>query len=133
LSDMPTIVHFEIPSDNVEKSKKFYSDLFGWSITSLPKENLPKGLEEYWSITTTDAKGSNAVSGGMMKRAMPEQQGILNYIDVESVDKYSEKVKQLGGKVEMAKMTVPGMGYLAVCSDTENNTFGLWQNDTSAK
>jgi predicted enzyme related to lactoylglutathione lyase len=72
---MPTIAHFEIPSDNVEKSKKFYSDPFGWSITKLPKENLPKGLEEYWSINITDDKGSNGVSGGMMKRAMPEQQG----------------------------------------------------------
>jgi hypothetical protein len=33
----------------------------------------------------------------------------------------------------MAKMAVPGMGYLAVCSDTENNTFGLWEADTTAK
>jgi len=24
---MPTIVHFEIPADDVERSKKFYSDL----------------------------------------------------------------------------------------------------------
>ena len=24
--DMPTIVHFDIPSDNIERSKKFYSD-----------------------------------------------------------------------------------------------------------
>ena len=90
---MPTIVHFEIPTDNVEKSKKFYGDLFGWNITNLPKENLPKGLEEYWSITTTDDKGSNGVSGGTMVRAMPEQQGILNYIDVRSVDEYSEKIR----------------------------------------
>jgi len=28
--DMPTIVHFEIPSDDIERSKKFYNDLFGW-------------------------------------------------------------------------------------------------------
>jgi hypothetical protein len=30
--DMPTIVHFEIPSDDIERSKKFYNDLFGWKI-----------------------------------------------------------------------------------------------------
>ncbi len=29
---MPTIVHFEIPSDDIERSKKFYSELFGWTI-----------------------------------------------------------------------------------------------------
>ncbi|MPZ08250.1 MAG: hypothetical protein GEU26_17855 [Nitrososphaeraceae archaeon] len=68
-----------------------------------------------------------------MKRTVPEQQGILNYIDVKSVDEYSAKVKQLGGVVKVPKMAIPNMGYLAVCSDTEKNTFGLWQNDPSAK
>jgi uncharacterized protein len=129
---MPTIVHFEIPSDNVERSKKFYSDLFGWNIEKVPAEKLPEGVE-YWGITTRDHEGNNAVNGGMMKRAMPEQQGITNYIDVKSVEEFSAKVEKLGGKVKMPKMAVPDMGYLAVCSDTENNTFGLWQSDTSAK
>jgi uncharacterized protein len=58
---------------------------------------------------------------------------ILNYIGVNSVEDYSAKVQQLGGSVKMPKMAVPGMGYLAVCSDSENNTFGLWENNTSAK
>ena len=124
---MPTIVHFEIPTDNVERSKKFYNDLFGWNIEKVSPEKLPEGVE-YWAITTTDHNGNNAVAGGMMKRMMPEQQGITNY-----VDEYSTKVQQLGGKVKMPRMAVPGMGYLAVCSDTENNTFGLWENDTTAK
>jgi predicted enzyme related to lactoylglutathione lyase len=129
---MPTIVHFEIPSDNVERSKKFYNELFGWNIEKVSAENLPEGVE-YWSITTTDHNGNNAVAGGMMTRMMPEQQGITNYIDVRSVDEYSAKVEQSGGKVRMPKMAIPGMGYLAVCSDPENNTLGLWENDTSAK
>jgi predicted enzyme related to lactoylglutathione lyase len=27
---------------------------------------------------------------------------------------------------------VPGMGYFAICLDTEGNTFGLWESDSSA-
>jgi uncharacterized protein len=129
---MPTIVHFEIPTDNVEKSKKFYSDLFGWNIEKVPADKLPEGVE-YWGISTKDHEGNNAVNGGIMKRHTPEQQGILNYIDVKSVDEYSAKVKQLGGTITVPKMAIPNMGYMAVCSDTENNTFGLWENDSSAK
>jgi predicted enzyme related to lactoylglutathione lyase len=129
---MPTVVHFEIPSDNVERSKKFYNDLFGWNIEKVPSEKLPEGVE-YWAITTIDHEGKTGVNGGMMKRMAPEQEGITNYIDVKSVEEYSAKVEKLGGKVKMPKMAVPGMGYLAVCSDTENNTFGLWENDTKAK
>jgi predicted enzyme related to lactoylglutathione lyase len=28
---------------------------------------------------------------------------------------------------------VPGMGYLAVCIDTEKNAFGIWETNESAK
>jgi hypothetical protein len=28
--DMPTIVHFDIPAEDVERSQKFYTELFGW-------------------------------------------------------------------------------------------------------
>jgi predicted enzyme related to lactoylglutathione lyase len=129
---VPTVVHFEIPSDNVERSKKFYSELFGWNIEKVPANKLPEGVEA-WRITTKDHEGNNAVNGGISKRMAPEQQGITNFIDVKSVEEYSAKVEQLGGKVKVPKMAVPGMGYLAVCSDTENNTLGLWQSNTSAK
>jgi uncharacterized protein len=133
---MPTIVHFEIPSDNVERSKKFYSDLFGWNIEKVPPEKIAEkkaeGME-YWMITTTDDKGNKAIGGGMMNRQNPQQQGITNYINVKSVQEHSSKVEQLGGKVMMPKTPVPGTGYFAVCSDTENNTFALWEPDESAK
>jgi predicted enzyme related to lactoylglutathione lyase len=28
---------------------------------------------------------------------------------------------------------VPNFGYMAVCMDTENNTFGIWQDDPGAE
>jgi predicted enzyme related to lactoylglutathione lyase len=68
-----------------------------------------------------------------MNRQNPQQQGITNYIDVKSVEEYSFKVEQLGGKVVMKKTPVTGMGYFAVCLDTENNTFALWESDNTAK
>ena len=127
---MPTIIHFEIPADDVERSKKFYSDLFGWKIE---KWSGSTGIGmEYWTITTTDEKGNKAIGGGMMKRQGP-QQPIINYINVKSVDEYSSKIQQLGGKVHVPKMAVPGMGYLAVCLDTENNAFGIWETNENAK
>jgi uncharacterized protein len=135
---MPTIVHFEIPADDIERSRKFYTDLFGWKIEKWPgtdSGSSPSSSSsdmEYWIITTTDEKGDKALGGGMMKRQGP-QQPIINYIDVKSVDEYSSKVQQLGGKVHVPKMAVPGMGYLAVCLDTENNAFGIWETNESAK
>jgi uncharacterized protein len=132
---MPTIVHFEIPADDIERSKKFYTDLFRWKIEKLPgmdNSSSSSPAMEYWMITTTDEKGNKALGGGMMKRQMPQQPNI-NYIDVKSVDEYSSKVEKLGGKVVVSKKAVPGMGYLAVCLDTENNAFAIWESSESAK
>jgi len=131
---MPTIVHFEIPSDDIERSRNFYNDLFGWNIEKWTG-SMPATVEgmEYWLLSTVDDKGNKALGGGMMKRQSPQQQGITNYFDVKSVQEYSAKVEQLGGKVISPKMPVPGMGYFAMCADTENNTFGIFEPDQTAK
>lgn len=133
---MPTIVHFQIPTDDIERSKKFYNELFGWKFDKFPSssgsDNMPEEME-YWMISTTDYKGNQGLVGGMMKRQSSQQQGIANYFDVKSVQEYSAKVEQLGGKVTTQKTAVPGMGYFAVCTDTENNTFGIFEADETAK
>jgi predicted enzyme related to lactoylglutathione lyase len=131
---MPTIVHFEIPSDDIQRSKRFYNELFGWTIEKFQDtgNNMPENME-YYIITTTDDKGNNSLRGGMLKRQDIQQQGITNYIDVKSIDEYSAKVEDLGGKVVVRKMPVPGMGYFAICLDTENNSFAIWETNSSAK
>ena len=118
-----TIVHFEIPSDNIERARKFYNDLFGWKMEKMP------GSMEYWTFSTTNDKNGGDrqhLSGGVMERQMP-QQSITNYIGVKSVGDYSKKVESLGGKVKVPKTEVLNLGWFAICTDTENNTFGLWE------
>jgi uncharacterized protein len=137
---LPTIVHFEIPADDVERAKKFYNDLFRWKIEKWPGATDDSQLTsaatgqpmEYWIITTTDDKGNKALGGGMMKRQIPEHH-VTNYINVNSVDEYSSKVEMLGGKVVAFKHAVPGMGYFALCLDTENNSFAIWESNENAK
>jgi hypothetical protein len=124
---MPTIVHFEIPTDNLGRAKKFYGELFGWKFETW------KGPMEYEMITTTNGKGEKSIGGGLLKRQHPQHQGITNYIDVPSVDEYISKVQKLGGKVMVPKSPVPTMGYFAVCADTENNTFAMWEENKNAK
>jgi uncharacterized protein len=136
---LPTIVHFEIPADDIERAKKFYIELFGWKIEKLTGTDYRQLTSaatgqpmEYWMVTTTDDKGNKAIGGGMMKRQMPDHR-ITNYINVNSVDEYTSKVEKLGGKVAAPKHAVPGMGYFALCLDTENNPFAVWESNESAK
>jgi len=123
---MSTITHFIVPADDMERAKKFYAELFDWKIEKFP------GPIDYYAITATDKKGEEGLGGGLVKREEP-QEAIVNYVDVPSVDEYIAKVKKLGGKVVVPKTAVPGIGYGAVCIDTENNTFGLWECDEEAK
>ena len=122
---MPTIVHFDVATDNPVRAKQFYESLFDWKMES------PPGMTDYFLIETKDLDGNNGVRGGLGKRGDPSQK-ITSYIGVDSIDEYSERVKKLGGTVIQSKMTVPGWGYLTICIDTEGNTFGLWQNDKKA-
>ena len=52
---------------------------------------------------------------------------MTNSIDVPSVDDFSKKISTGGGKVMQPKMVIPGIGYLAICEDTEGNSFGIIQ------
>jgi len=123
-----TIVHFEIPADDVEKLSKFYSELFGWKITKMP------GPVDYWGIETVPVgkKGEPirpGVNGGMMKRQNPYHKPV-NYISVESVDEYVKKIEALGGKVLVPKTEVPGIGWWALALDPEGNQFAIMQSMT---
>jgi uncharacterized protein len=118
------IIWFEIPADKPDRAKAFYSKLFGWKINPIP------GMADYWHIDTGGPDASP--DGGLMARKMPEQT-ITNYVHVPSVTKHMAKVKKLGGSVCMPKTAVPGMGYFAVCQDTEKNVFALWEINQKAK
>lgn len=120
-----SVVWFEIPADNLERAKKFYGSLFGWKFAK-----LPAAVNDYWHIDT--AGKSDSPDGGLMPR-MHSEQPITNYISVPSVGKAAAKVKKLGGTVCKPKTAVPGMGYFAVCLDTEGNTFALWEMNERAK
>lgn len=119
-----SLVWFEIPADNLDRAKAFYGALFGWKIQAFP------GMQDYLHIDTGGADASP--DGGMMKRKSP-QQPITNYVTVPSVTKAMAKVEKLGGKVCMPKTAVPQMGYFAICQDTENNTFAVWEMNDKAK
>ena len=46
---MRKVVHFEIPADDLDRAKNFYSSVFGWKLDTMP---MPGG-GEYTSVVTT--------------------------------------------------------------------------------
>lgn len=121
---MPRIIHFELPADNPERAAEFYKNVFGWQFQKW------EGPQEYWLITT-GPKDQPGINGGLMRRQHPGA-GTCNTVDVASVDGAVTTITKHGGKNVVPKMAIPGVGYLAYCSDPEGNVFGLMQADPNA-
>lgn len=120
-----SICWFEVPADDLNRAQKFYKGMFGWTFNK-----LSAAINDYWHIDTGGPDASP--DGGMMPRMHP-QQPITNYISVPSVVNSAAKVEKLGGTICKPKTAVPGMGYFAICLDTEGNTFALWEMNERAK
>ncbi|MBC9795150.1 VOC family protein [Sinomicrobium weinanense] len=126
---MKKVVHFEIPADDLERAKKFYS-IFDWQMQDWP---MPDG-SVYVGARTVDTdettyqpKEPGAINGGIFLREAQVTTPSIT-INVPSVDEYLEKVKNAGGTIVKPKEAIENMGFFAYVKDTEGNILGLWED-----
>lgn len=123
---MGSVVHFEIPVDDLERAQDFYQRAFGWEANAMPEMGYT-----ILGTTKTDEQGmptdAGAINGGMMQRTEALTTPIIT-IDVEDIGDALKQVEKLGGSILVGRRDVGGMGYTAYFKDTEGNTMGLWQN-----
>jgi predicted enzyme related to lactoylglutathione lyase len=128
---MDKVQHFEIPTDDIERSKTFYSEVFGWNTVKDPTMN-------YVMVHTakTDEKGMiqemGAINGGIIKRDKTFRGPVIT-ISVGDIDKTLASIKEHGGKMVMGKMQIGDMGFSAYFKDSEGNLMGLFQDTKSAQ
>jgi hypothetical protein len=109
---MKKVVHFEIPVDDMDRAKKFYS-IFGWQLSDWP---MPDGTVYV-----------GAINGGIiMRNAYSKTPSVT--INVPSIDEYMEKVKAAGGKLLKEKQVLGESGAYAYTLDSEGNVLGLWED-----
>jgi uncharacterized protein len=122
---MDSVVHFEIPAEDLERAKKFYAQNFGWHMQDMPEMN-------YVIARTAEVDEKmmplmpGSINGGMMKKS-PMVTGPSFAINVANIDAAIEKVKSSGGTILKDKMAVGTMGFMAYFKDTEGNVLSLWQ------
>lgn len=121
---MPRVIHFEIGADDPDRAVQFYESVFGWEIGKWG------GPQDYW-LAMTGPQDQPGINGAITRRM--GNLSTVNTIGVASLDDAIAKVEASGGKVTMPRATVPGVGYMAYCQDTEGNTFGVMQQDEAAK
>jgi len=121
---MNRIVHFDIYADDPDRAADFYRNVFGW------KAQKWTGGMDYWLITT-GPESEPGINGGLGKRRDPTDH-TTNTVDVASLKETEAKVTAAGGKVLEPRMPIPGVGWFALCADTEGNRLGLMEPDPKA-
>ena len=123
---MDNVVHFEIPTEDLNRAKTFYQTTFGWEMQDMPEMNyiITRTVETDEKFMP---KTVGAINGGMMKRNSIVT-GPSFAINVKSIDETVEKIKTAGGAILQEKMPVSTMGFIAYFKDPEGNVLSLWQN-----
>lgn len=120
---MPNIAYFDIPADDIERAKTFYSGLFGWTISPSSVENA--AASHYHEIATGQPEPGTMHHGGLYQRQADEP--IHSFVKVDNIDAVLAKVEKLGGKIVMPKWFIRGVGCVAMIQDSEGNGLGIWK------
>jgi len=131
---MGRLIHFEIHVSDMERAKKFYGEVFGWTFQDWSDyAGMP-----YFGAVTGDEKDLG-INGALMQRKgnPPEVNAAMNgfscTMGVENYDQTEAKILEHGGKVALPKHALPGMAWQGYYLDPEGNVFGVHQPDENAK
>lgn len=131
---MGRLVHFEIHVDDMDRAKRFYGEIFGWTFEDWSEY---AGMPYLGVITGSDDQ--LGINGALMQRQGPPPEpnqpvnGYACTMGVEDYDTIEAKILEHGGVVALPKYALPGMAWQGYYKDTEGNTFGVHQPDENAK
>ncbi len=120
------VIHFEIPFDDKDRAKRFYSDVFHWQLDEMPDF-------EYVGVSTGPAGDDGMpdepgyIGGGMTARGGTNT-GTVVVLASADIDADLSRVESHGGEILEGKTPVGQMGFAAYFKDPEGNVVGLWQN-----
>ncbi|MGA9840036.1 MAG: VOC family protein [Thermoplasmata archaeon] len=123
------VVHFEIPSDNIERARRFYAKTFGWKMDALPDLDytlVGTPLSDEDGVPTE----RGAINGGLLRRQTLVEVPVIT-IRVDDIDRVTRAIQKNGGRVLQEKSPIGdgSLGFVAYFADTEGNTVGLFQRN----
>lgn len=115
------VVWWEVETTHPEEFQRFHGELWGWTFAS-----AFEGTEldaDYWVI---QRDGSDV--GGLQRASSdaPPSGGTRVYLSVDDLESTLERVVDLGGTVERARVALDGAQWCALFRDPAGIVFGLW-------
>ena len=117
----------ELGTSDQSAAKKFYTDLFGWTVN-----DSPMGPGEFYSMFQLNGQSAAAA---YTLRADQKAQGVpshwMLYIATSSADQSAAKAKELGGLVLAGPFDVMDVGRMAVIQDPTGAVFCVWETKSN--
>ena len=110
----------ELISADVEGSKKFFTEICGWTISAMP---MPNG--EYNVCMVGEQPVAGIMGVGMIEADHEIQPHWMTYIEVSDVDAEVAKVAGNGGTVVREPFDVPGVGRISMIMDPGKAVVGI--------
>jgi predicted enzyme related to lactoylglutathione lyase len=115
------VVWFEIAATDLERAKKFYSDVFQKEMQYVDMPDSPMYM------MGSSAEGIAGASGALVKSAdnIPSTSGTIVYFYCDDVAVEASRVEAAGGTLIVPKTSLGEFGYMAMFIDTEGNKVGM--------
>lgn len=112
------VVHFEVIGSDGPALEKFYGELFGWHIQSMPE----------MSYGIVDVHAGAGINGGI-GTTQDGTKRVTVYAEVDDPASTLDRAAALGGRVVMPVMEIPGAVTLAQFADPDGNVIGLVKSE----
>jgi len=104
----------EIPCDNAERVGKFYSEVFGWTITVYGSYHMFESNDPTYKVSGNFTVDKNRFTF------------VAFHLHVENVQQHLEKIKAAGGSIVKEKFEMDNIGHFGHFKDSEGNVMSLY-------
>jgi len=121
----PAMTYFEIPVTDMDRAVRFYTSVFGVSLT----REIVDGYDMALFPPAEDGAGA---SGALAKGDVyvPSKTGAILYFRVASIDDILTRATAAGAEILYPKKDIGDLGFVAEIEDSEGNRIALTQQKT---
>jgi predicted enzyme related to lactoylglutathione lyase len=123
------ICWFEIYVSNIDRAKKFYTEVLGTQFHDAPE--VPGDSEGTMKMSFFSSMENQGVSGALIEMPGANEEGhrsvgTMVYFPCNDCSVEESRVEAAGGVVHKTKFSLNEYGACSICVDTEGNVFGLF-------
>jgi uncharacterized protein len=119
----PRVVHFELLARDLDRAIRFYREVFRWEFQA-------EGRTGRWVLEAGEGSLARAGESLALERVAPpgEARAPSRFpctVGVRDLDGVTAAAERSGGRVEVPRTRIPGVGWMAYLRDTEGNVLAL--------